>query len=320
MPKYIPSLGVSKFTELDDAPKSYSGQGGKIVQVKLDESGLEFSDSLLKILFGDGSDGDVTISSDTTLTRDMFYNNLTVNSGVKLRTNGYRIFVKETLTNNGIIHNNGGDASGATGGAGAPAGTLPGGANGANGIVYSSAYSGGGGGGGGVVFIAAKKIINNGEIRANGGKGGNGYSAYTGVYRSSGASGNSVSLGEGGNGGSGGGTWDPSYGTTSGGGGGIVTHPVNKTYRVPILGLKDLEKIGGGAGGGSGALTTSSSWSAGGGGGGGGGGFIIIYYRTATWNIEEAGFGSFGLGSAIGSASADNGTNGAPGIVIKIQV
>jgi hypothetical protein len=29
MPKFIPSLGVSKFTELDDAPKSYSGQAGK---------------------------------------------------------------------------------------------------------------------------------------------------------------------------------------------------------------------------------------------------------------------------------------------------
>jgi hypothetical protein len=43
MPKYIPSLGVSKFTELEDAPKSYSGQAEKIVVVKATEDGLEFA-------------------------------------------------------------------------------------------------------------------------------------------------------------------------------------------------------------------------------------------------------------------------------------
>lgn len=30
--------------------------------------------------FGSGSDGDVTISTNTTLTQDMYYNNLTINS------------------------------------------------------------------------------------------------------------------------------------------------------------------------------------------------------------------------------------------------
>jgi hypothetical protein len=42
MPKYIPSLGVSKFTELDDAPKSYSGQARKVPVVKSTEDGLDF--------------------------------------------------------------------------------------------------------------------------------------------------------------------------------------------------------------------------------------------------------------------------------------
>ncbi len=36
--------------------------------------------------FGDGSDGDVTISSNTTLVSDRYYNNLTVNNGVTLNT------------------------------------------------------------------------------------------------------------------------------------------------------------------------------------------------------------------------------------------
>ncbi len=48
--------------------------------------------------FGDGSDGDVTISTNTTLTRDMYYNNLTVNTAVTLNPAGYRIFVYWTTT------------------------------------------------------------------------------------------------------------------------------------------------------------------------------------------------------------------------------
>ena len=54
-------------------------------------------------IFGNGSDGNVTISANTSLSRDMYYNTLTVNSGITLFTNGFKIFVKETLTNNGTI-------------------------------------------------------------------------------------------------------------------------------------------------------------------------------------------------------------------------
>ena len=54
-------------------------------------------------LFGNGSDGNVTIASNISLSRDMYYENLTVNSGATLFTNGFKIFVKETLTNNGTI-------------------------------------------------------------------------------------------------------------------------------------------------------------------------------------------------------------------------
>ncbi len=38
-PEDVPTF---PFTELSDTPDSYSGQGLKLVQVKLDESGLEF--------------------------------------------------------------------------------------------------------------------------------------------------------------------------------------------------------------------------------------------------------------------------------------
>lgn len=51
-------------------------------------------------VYGAGTDGSVTISSNTTLTSDMFYYNLTVNANTVLNTAGYRIFVKNILTLN----------------------------------------------------------------------------------------------------------------------------------------------------------------------------------------------------------------------------
>lgn len=49
-------------------------------------------------IYGFGQDGDVTISADTTLTRDMYYDDLTINANCDLDTNGYKVFVKGTLT------------------------------------------------------------------------------------------------------------------------------------------------------------------------------------------------------------------------------
>lgn len=69
---------------------------------------------VVRQLFGDGSDGDVTISGGTTtLTRPMFYDNLTIASGGVLDTAGYIVCVRTKLTvqSGGIIRNNGGNAS-----------------------------------------------------------------------------------------------------------------------------------------------------------------------------------------------------------------
>jgi hypothetical protein len=54
-------------------------------------------------VYGGGQDGTVVIASNTSLTRDMYYNNLTINSGSHLNTNGFKVFVKNTLTLNGNI-------------------------------------------------------------------------------------------------------------------------------------------------------------------------------------------------------------------------
>lgn len=54
-------------------------------------------------IYGMGVDGDVVISSNTSLSKDMYYNNLTINSGAHLNTNGFRVFVRGTLALNGSI-------------------------------------------------------------------------------------------------------------------------------------------------------------------------------------------------------------------------
>jgi hypothetical protein len=63
-------------------------------------------------IYGQGTDGDVTITGNTTLTSDKYYNNLTVNGGVTLTCSGYKIFVKNTLTLNGTISVNTGTTTG----------------------------------------------------------------------------------------------------------------------------------------------------------------------------------------------------------------
>lgn len=51
-----------------------------------------------QLYFGNGSDGDVTISSGvTTLTRNMAYNNLTISGTGQLNTQGFAILIKNTL-------------------------------------------------------------------------------------------------------------------------------------------------------------------------------------------------------------------------------
>ena len=61
------------------------------------------------MIYGTGSDGDITLDGSTTIlgmapsasvysmTRDMYFNDLTINTSVRLAPNGYRVFVKGTL-------------------------------------------------------------------------------------------------------------------------------------------------------------------------------------------------------------------------------
>lgn len=139
---------------------------GKIIDVEYDGTNFQVMNLPTTVdnvaAFGNGADGDVTISVNTSLTRDMYYNNLTINNAIVLSPSQYRVYVKNTLTNNGIIRANGN--AGSAGQTGANDG-------------FNTAAGGGAGGGGASgcpVVIIARSIINTGTIESNGGAGGAG--------------------------------------------------------------------------------------------------------------------------------------------------
>lgn len=252
-------------------------------------------------IYGDGSDGDVTIGANTTISRTMMYNNLTIDSTFNIYLAGYPIFVKGTLTNNGTIWdtssgkdgNNGTNAAGATKGTGgAYTGVLGnivfardtsmGGSNGADGGV--GAGSAGTDGGGGYQSYRTYISTNNPVAGAAGGKGGD--------------SGATV----GGNGGA------------AGAAGTIIAEMPRSINSVLALGVEVTNTLftihasgvaGTGGGGGAGAGDGVNNGGGGGGGGDSGnpGGFVIIYTNKIINN---------GLISAIGG-NGGNGGNGAAG-------
>lgn len=270
--------------------------------------------------FGDGSDGTVTISSGTTtLTRDMYYNNLTMSGSGILITSGFKVFVKTLLDLKnaaaGAIQwngNNGGNASAATGGS-APAaqtgGTIGDIATGGAGTTATTANGTGGSGG---VFAGT-----NGGVSGAGGGGGTGTSGGGGgggaartpainnvflSYRTNFL--NGITLISGGAGGSGGGA-GAGDGTNNGGGGGaggsggglvaIYANAIVKSSSTP----KGVIQANGGNGG-TGGNTSAGVTGGGGGGSGGGGGWVYIVYNNL-------------YGPSISQAVQANGGNGAKG-------
>jgi hypothetical protein len=154
--------------------------------------------------YGMGTDGDATIVNGETrvISRTMYYNNLTINSGGILQTYGYPIYVKGVLTNYGIIKSNWPRTAspGSRGGKGGGY-TIPG-----FGTSYGGAGGSGGNGGGhsNIVYILARTINNYGSIEARGGDGGDGGSGGAGSAYDTWVWGASAGGGGGGGGGNGG--------------------------------------------------------------------------------------------------------------------
>jgi len=272
--------------------------------------------------YGDGSDGDVTISSGTTtLTRTMYYNNLTISGTGVLNTAGYKIYVKGTLTNSvtgGIIRtpNNGGNSAGTTAGAGAVAMTendMGAGLAGQNGVAGAS---GGLGGSSGVSGNAAGTAEGYGNAGGNGGNGGSGIGGAAGtythvpervirhdhIYK--------LDYKNGGQGGaSGGGGASSAFGTGGGSGGGGSGGGVIIIFANTVNNTGSFSARGGNGGNGN---QGNGNATGGGGGGGGGGGqiYIICNVLTAIGTLTVTGGtgGTGGAASGSGSAGTAGGT------------
>lgn len=256
--------------------------------------------------FGNGSDGDVTITTTVTLARDMFYNNLTINSPGVLDPNGYRVYVRGTLSGNGTIRRNGNN-----------------GTNGGDGLA------GGGGGAGGAAAVTLNQGSLNAEVAA--GAGGLGGNTTAGAGGGGGTSPNpsysNVNGANGGTGGTNGGTSGGAEGT-----GGTATRgplynvvttiqdllyyfcsPASGAVAFPSTQYKGPASAAGGGGGGASSVD-STRRGGGGGGGGGNGGFIWIAAHTVNFTgaIESKG-GNGGNGGSTTTAVSGGGGGGGGG-------
>lgn len=293
--------------------------------------------------FGDGSDGNVTISfGTTTLTRDMYYNNLTMSGTGVIVTNGYKIFVKSkldlTAAQAGAIQWNGNaGGSGSLSVAGVAPSTQPGG-------TVGDIMIGGTGAAGttavGVNGTVGPVVTGNGGLGGAGGRGGSGVSGngsaatnqrnpsninfvrssrmnflYGNLLVSGGAGGPEGSAGSG----------DSFFSIVGGGsgsggnGGGVVAIFANIIVKGANTPAGVIQAKGGNGGNGGNGTATLGGTGGGGGAGGGGGGWIFLCYNfkfgpTITSLLDASGGnggnGGNGFGTGTGGTAGDAGTGG----------
>lgn len=299
----------------------------------------------LAVYFGDGSDGDVVVNGPVTLTRDMYYNSLTVQAGAAINTAQFRIYVKTYLDITAapagafVLNGNAGanavvNALGAAGALfsgqtplpqqltaqlGKNGGTTTGTAGVGTGGSTITCYGGRGGSGGtggngssgngGAAGISSSATLN-GTVRN---------AANSIDYSGSGYNG---SIG-GSSGGSGGGDGTAGGGSGGGGQGGGVIYIAAQEIRRSAANVNAGIFQAKGAAGGNGGLPAGGSRGGGAGSGGGGGGWIYILAGvltgTAQTNALDVSSGKGGDGSP-GTGSGTAGTGGQAGYCGVAQV
>lgn len=279
-------------------------------------------------VYGDASDGTATLNGSSVfgfasiiasntylLQRDAYLDSFTVNSGVTVTSNSYRIFAQTAVNNAGTLKNNGNPGGDATvGNAGYGASVIGVGSLGPSGVgsVYGpnlpggttkSSWGGNGGGGGGgggtagaggVASVAATRpltptfpqfpfdIVAGISSVVTGGAGG-GHGAVGGIGNNSAGGGGS--------------------------GGGLVM-----IVSPTIINTGSIMAVGGKGGNG---VYSGVNPPGGSGGGGGGGGAVFLFYRalTNTGTISAAG----GVGGTATNGGG-NGNAGSDGNIFLVQV
>lgn len=322
--------------------------------------------------FGDGSDGDFDLDGTNTysgilgksgdvytMLRDIHAENLQIDSGKTLVTDGYILNVRDTISGAGLIKwgtpNNG------------SAGTTPGSANGGAGATASGngrlkSVAGGDGGNGGNAPDGAggaggsPSTINGigTDNTGTGASGGGGQPGGQGGAGSAGSGGNSQDVdapftpvkvatafqvihgvdidytgalvvyktggsGAGGGGGAGGGS-GVQPNQGGGGGGGGAAGGIVWINAQNFTGSFNIESVGGNGGGGS---TAFANGGGGGGGAGGNGGSVVRCFNVDTWTgsyVLTGGTGGGGGNGSNGGGTGGTGSNGETGTYYEIQL
>ncbi len=285
-------------------------------------------------MFGDGSDGDVTIDSNTQLTRDMYYDDLTIDGGITLNTNGFDVWVAGTLTVNGTLcalASAGSDSISLTAGAG---GAFNGGDSAAGDqITRWRSYAGGAGGDGGTggtggsggsaagsfgysvadSSVIYQRLTPTGPINRVTNPGGDYVNYYGGLAGAGGAGGDSTSVSDGG-----------------GGGGGGAGGRAVRVFARAIVGSGVIHANGGdggdGANGGDGSDAVTAMGNGGNGGSAGHGGALLVvsesFGGTVTYSADGGAAGLAGAGGVNSDTGGDGvagsgGMGGGAGYVVK---
>ncbi len=278
-------------------------------------------------IFGNGADGVLVydgaatilgmapVANVYTLTRDIYPSSMTVNAGVTINENDFKIWCKGTLTfiATSNINHNGGDAlldahgsgalaagtvnSSATGGSTCPDGSDAGTGAGTGGFNANGYQLGGNGGAGGLGSSGAGGAGGAGSVPDPHYGGIQVFNALPFAVLNSGPTG--VNLASGSAGGSGAGD-----GVNNGGGGGGASGSIVIAAKI-IVGTGTIQAKGGAGGASAGAGNV-------GGGGGGGGGWIVVVTSAAIPNTITldvsggAGGAKHGTGVAGSAGSAGN--------------
>jgi len=261
-------------------------------------------------VFGSGDDGDVTISSGTTtLSRDMYYNSLVVDSGATLAPAGYRIFVRKFAIINGTVQRNGVSATSFTGASALANGTLGsssagGTGNLANGAAGSALGSGVGvaGGAGGTGASGSGGL--GGTVTAVSATQGGSQIVQAAPYNILGVIAVSTTRFNSSSGGGGGGGDSTNRGGGGGSGAGLVLISARH-----LSGSGSINAIGG-------AGFTPTTGNCGGGGGGGGGVIVLLTGNDTTLTSLTLSVAGGTPGSGVGTGTA--GAAGTAGRIILV--
>lgn len=323
---------------------SDSNQSAGLNYAPLGAVGIDF------YYYGDGSDGDVTVSTAIILTRDMFYHNLTITSSGSINTKGWRVHCSGILDVTAALASAiawptaaggaGGLGSGGAAGAAVAGNTVGNGQSGSAGGTPGSTNPG--------VTTGASPSLTN----SAGGIGGRGSTGGVGTGAAAGGTGGTpgtitnlthlhmlvhdlfvamtasiITGGIGGTGGGGGTGNGSGFGGGGGGGacGGNVVAVFARTIARSSSGPVGIINANGGLGG-AGFSPATVGGGGGGAGAGGGGGYMYLVYSyvtgTACTNMVtcNGGLGGAGGNGNAGGAGADGGAGGTAGRLMAFNL